>query len=184
MPNQTLESLLHANFQAVGAPTFDADDLQLAQEIRRTLSATDIENDLAMGAGFMGGQHPDVVARLRECELSELILPYVHNASLLPGSTDVGDVSWIVPTAQVIAACQALGTPGHSWQAVAQGATGIAHKGMLAAAKVLARTAVDLLQDPSIVVAAKAELRSKLGGAAYVSPIPPDIQAKPAVAKR
>ena len=115
--------------------------------------------------------------------MSELILPYVHNASLLPGSTDVGDVSWIVPTAQVIAACQALGTPGHSWQAVAQGATGIAHKGMLAAAKVLARTAVDLLQDPSIVVAAKAELRSKLGGAAYVSPIPPDIQAKPAVAK-
>ena len=184
VPNQTLESLLHANFQVVGAPAFDADDLLLAQEIRRTLSATDIENDLAMGAGFMGGQHPDVVARLRECELSELILPYVHNASLLPGSTDVGDVSWIVPTAQVIAACQALGTPGHSWQAVAQGATGIAHKGMLAAAKVLARTAVDLLQDPSIVVAAKAELRSKLGGAAYVSPIPPDIQAKPAVAKR
>ena len=67
---------------------------------------------------------------------------------------------------------------GCFWQAVAQGATGIAHKGMLAAAKVLARTAVDLLQDPSIVAAAKAELHSKLGGAAYVSPIPPDIQAK------
>ena len=172
VPNQTLESLLHANFQVVGAPAFDADDLLLAQEIRRTLSATDIENDLAMGAGFMGGQHPDVVARLRECELSELILPYVHNASLLPGSTDVGDVSWIVPTAQVIAACQALGTPGHSWQLTAQGKTPYAHKGMVHVAKVMAGTAVDVLRNPDLLAQAKADHQARLARTPYDCPLP------------
>ena len=65
------------------------------------------------------------------------------------GSTDVGDVSWVVPTGQVNVNCYAAGTALHSWQAVAQGKASIAHKGMLTAAKVMACTGVELLEKPT-----------------------------------
>ena len=179
IPNRTLEEVMYANFQEVGAPVFDEDDRQFARQIRSTLSATDINNDLKMGSDFMGGQRPDIITALKDNELSDIILPYVHEASLLAGSTDVGDVSWIAPTAQAIAACQALGTPGHSWQAVSQGATSIAHKGMLTAARVIARTAVDVMANPDIARKARVELDTKLGGVKYISPIPAEVEPKP-----
>lgn len=179
IPNMTLEKVMYANLQAVGAPAFDEDDRQFAQEIQSTLSQKDIDSDLAMGASFMGGQRPEIIAKLKEKELCDIILPYVHAATLLPGSTDVGDVSRIAPTAQAIVACQAIGTPGHSWQTVSQGTTGLAHKGMIVAAKVIARTAADVLMNPELAAQAKAELKGTLGGAAYVSPIPAAIKPKP-----
>jgi aminobenzoyl-glutamate utilization protein B len=179
IPNETLERLLFANFQEVGAPEFDAADKRFSREIRSTLPATAIDSDLAMARGFMGGKGQEILKELKEKEVADIILPYVHSSTLLAGSTDVGDVSWIVPTAQVAVACQAFGTPGHSWQTVSQGVTGIAHKGMIVAAKVLARTAVDVLANPAIIKQAKAELREKLGDAKYICPIPAGIQPKP-----
>ena len=178
IPNKTLETVMFANLQEVGPPQFDDSDRQFASRIRSTLSQNDIDSDLNMGSTFSGNRHPEVIDQLKDKELSDLILPYVHAAAVLPGSTDVGDVSWITPTAQVITACQALGTPGHSWQAVSQGTTSIAHKGMITAAKVLARTAVDILQNPDIAKQAQAELLDKLGDTAYVSPIPPEVKPK------
>jgi aminobenzoyl-glutamate utilization protein B len=179
IPNETLERLLYANFQDVGAPAFDDVDKRFSREIRSTLPATAIDNDLVMARGFMGGKGQEVLKELKEKELADIILPYVHSSTLLAGSTDVGDVSWIVPTAQVAVACQAFGTPGHSWQTVSQGVTGIAHKGMIVAAKVLARTAVDVLANPEFIKQAKAELHEKLGDAKYICPIPAGIQPKP-----
>lgn len=72
------------------------------------------------------------------------------------GSTDVGDVSRIVPTTGFTTACWVPGTPGHSWQAVACGAKSIGHKGMDLAARVLAATAWDLFHDPETLEAAQA----------------------------
>ena len=178
IPNKTLETVMFNNLLEVGPPQFNDADRDLASHISSTLSPNDIDSDLAMGSTFTGGRHPEVIAGLRGKELSDTILPYVHAAAVLPGSTDVGDVSWITPTAQVITACQALGTPGHSWQAVSQGTTAIAHKGMVTAAKVMARTAVDILHNPAIATQAQAELQEKLGGTAYVSPIPQEVQPK------
>ncbi len=83
------------------------------------------------------------------------------------GSTDVGDVSWVVPTAGFGTATWVPGTPGHSWQAVACGKTTIAKKGMLLAAKTLAASAWDLFEQPDTLKAAKAELQKKLGGTPY-----------------
>ncbi|MSR31399.1 MAG: amidohydrolase [Gemmataceae bacterium] len=83
------------------------------------------------------------------------------------GSTDVGDVSWVVPTTGFQAATWAPGTPGHSWQAVACGGTTIAKKGMMLASKVLAATAVDLMQDPNKVEQARIEFLKRLEGDAY-----------------
>ncbi len=75
----------------------------------------------------------------------------------MSGSTDVGDVSWIVPTAGLATATWVPGTAAHSWQAVAAGGTSIGNKGMLVAAKTLAATAVDLFLQPDIIEAAWAE---------------------------
>ena len=83
------------------------------------------------------------------------------------GSTDVGDVSWVVPTAGFTTACWVPGTPGHSWQAVACGGTTIGKKGMQLAARMLAATAWDLFPDPKLIAAAKAEHTKRLDGRKY-----------------
>ncbi len=85
------------------------------------------------------------------------------------GSTDVGDVSWVAPTTGIRTACWVPGTPAHSWQAVAAGATTIGRQGMLMAARVLAATAWDLFAQPSIVEAARAELDRRLADRPYVA---------------
>ena len=79
------------------------------------------------------------------------------------GSTDVADVSWVVPTAQFRTATWVPGTPAHSWMAVACGGTSIGLKGMHLAAQVLARTGADLFQDSSHLTAALEELNAARG---------------------
>ena len=71
------------------------------------------------------------------------------------GSTDVADVSWVVPTVGISAATWVPGTPAHSWQAIAAGGMSIGEKGMVVAAKTLAMTAVDLFTDAALLEAAK-----------------------------
>jgi aminobenzoyl-glutamate utilization protein B len=83
------------------------------------------------------------------------------------GSTDVGDVSWVVPTAGFTTACWVPGTPGHSWQAVAAGGMAIGRQGMMQAARTLAATAWDLFEDPAKLAKAKAEHRERLAGRKY-----------------
>jgi len=83
------------------------------------------------------------------------------------GSTDVGDVSWVVPTTGFSTSCWVPGTPAHSWQAVASGGTTIGKKGMLLAAKTLAATAWDLFGDPERVRAARVEFQQRLEGRKY-----------------
>lgn len=91
---------------------------------------------------------------------------------LVPASTDVGDVSWNCPTAEIFVTTWAAGTPAHSWQAVSQGKSSLAHAGVLRAAKAMAGTAVDLLTDPSILSRAKEEFEEDLDGESYNCPIP------------
>ena len=88
------------------------------------------------------------------------------------GSTDVGDVSWNCPTAQATVTTWAAGTPGHSWQVVSQGKSGLAHKGLIYAAKVMAGAAIDMYEDPEIIAKAKAEMKEELDGDTYHCPIP------------
>ncbi len=95
------------------------------------------------------------------------------------GSTDVGDVSWVCPTAQFTAATWAPGTPGHAWQVTAQGKSSIAHKATIFAAKVMACTAYDFLIDPELVTAARKDWEETLGGETYPNPLP--ASAKPEI---
>ncbi|MDR1249594.1 MAG: amidohydrolase, partial [Treponema sp.] len=104
------------------------------------------------------------------------IVPYVETDRVLPGSTDVGDVSWQTPTAQVFTACYPLGTVSHSWQLTACGQSPLAHKGLIQAAKIIACTAADLLENPQLLADAKAEHQRRLAGESYRCPIPPEVK--------
>ncbi|MEI9917390.1 MAG: amidohydrolase [Bacteroidota bacterium] len=88
------------------------------------------------------------------------------------GSTDVGDVSWIVPTIRVIVTTAPVGTPWHSWAVVACGGMSIGHKGMVYASKVLAMTMVDLYEDPAKIEAVKADFKKNRGEEPYKALIP------------
>lgn len=159
IPNSVLEAVMHKNFTALGGPVFDEKEKEFAKAIRETLSDADKEFDV------------ESIHELRGRELSDIVEPIDDKGGLLGGSTDVGDVSWVVPTAQIMTACLALGTPLHTWQVVSQGATSIAHKGMLQAGKVIAATALEVMQNLEVIEKAKAELIDRLDGEAYVSPL-------------
>jgi aminobenzoyl-glutamate utilization protein B len=92
------------------------------------------------------------------------------------GSTDVADVSWQIPAVEFSTATWVLGTPGHSWQNVAQSGVGIGHKSLIFAAKVMAATGIDLLTDTGVLKRAKKEHKQRLAGKEYKSPLPSGIQ--------
>jgi aminobenzoyl-glutamate utilization protein B len=91
------------------------------------------------------------------------------------GSTDVADVSWVVPTVQMWGATHAIGTQLHSWQAVAQGKGRPALKGMTHAATIMAATAADVLMQPDVLARAQEDLARHVGPDGYISPLPKDV---------
>ena len=95
------------------------------------------------------------------------------------GSTDVADVSWVTPTAQISAATSAFGTPLHTWQMTAQGLSSYAFKGMYRAARVMANTAVHVLHDETLLSEMKEEHEEKLKKQPYENPIPKDVNPQP-----
>jgi len=117
--------------------------------------------------------------------LTEPMLPIGSESMIQPvrtevtyASTDMGDVTWRVPTVQLSAATWVPGTPAHSWQAVAAGGTSIGAMGMMVAAKTMALTAIDLFSDPSHLVKAREEFNRRTGGFVYKSRLD---RAKPAI---
>lgn len=170
--NDVLERVMHANLERLGPPVFDAADIALAQQFRDTLSRADIDD----AYGPFGIKPTDAV-------LADGIMPLNARGEGGLGSTDVGDVSWVVPTVQAWGATCAIGTPFHSWQFTGQGKAPAAHKGMIHAAKVMAGTAVELLGDPALIARAKDAFREQLGGQGYECPIPaetkPPLQPAP-----
>ncbi|MCK7481011.1 MAG: hypothetical protein M0C28_30255 [Candidatus Moduliflexus flocculans] len=110
----------------------------------------------------------------RRLSLDPVVGPLFRGDICLPGSTDVGDVSQVVPTGQIIYAAAALGTQAHSWQNTAQAGSAIGRKGMLAAGRALGLAAARAFQDPEIVLRAREEHAAKVGNS-YSSPIPETI---------
>ena len=159
--NTPLEELMFRNFERLGPPQFDEADRAFAREIQGTLKRDDITS------AFRRFGIP-----ITDEPLCNLIVPLEARGVKMIGSTDVGDVSWAVPTVQARGATCAIGTPGHSWQLTAQGKTPAAHKGMLHVAKVMAGTAADLLSDAAVLAAAKADHQARLAVTPYVCPLP------------
>lgn len=157
VPNVTLARMMHQEFEKFGVASFSNSEKDFAGTIQKTFSA-------------------EVQAKIsrRSKILSEDLNAFEEVPTFLHGSTDVGDVSWLVPTGQVYVATEAYGTPPHTWQIVAQGKSSYAHKGMLQAGKVLAASAVQAFIDPDLIATAKAEHREQLAGESYVPLIPAD----------
>lgn len=118
--------------------------------------------------------------KLKEDIKNNVICSYIiekeHHDICQMGSTDVGDVSWCVPTGQFNTACFAYGASGHSWQWVAQGKSSVADKGMKYAGRVLCDAAIKLHNNPELIEKAKRELKYKLDGESYNCPIPKDVK--------
>jgi aminobenzoyl-glutamate utilization protein B len=153
LPNETLGRVMQANMERVGGVVYDAEEKAFAEKLGRTLP---------------GG-------RMAAIELASTVQPFRAVQAAFPGSTDVGDVSWQVPTMGLNAATWVPGTPGHSWQAVACDGMSIGLKGMQVAAKTIALSAVDLFTQPETLVRAKAELERRRG---------PDFKYEPLVGDR
>jgi aminobenzoyl-glutamate utilization protein B len=151
--------------ERLGPPPFDEADRAAAREFQATLSVEDIESAY---------RRAGIPVRL-DTPLCDLIVPPDANPAGMIGSTDVGDVSWVVPTVQARGATYAIGTPGHSWQLTAQGKMPAAHKGLVHVAKVMAATALDAIRDETLLARAKAEHQARVGKTPYVCPLPADI---------
>ncbi len=167
VPNQPLAEALYRNMQRVGPPDFDKTDIAWAKEIASHYPPGQREAMLRRAA--------EMGLDLGEAYLHQDIAPLDTDKTAMPGSTDVGDVSWVTPTAQFSTACYALGSSGHSWQITAASGMSIGHKGMLAAAKILALTALDVLEDGDLRREAKAALIRERRGEEFESPIPPEV---------
>ena len=161
LPNPPLERAMFANFERLGPPEFDAADRTFAEQIRATLTRDDIVS-----------AHRRAGIPVTDAPLCDRIVPLDARGAKMIGSTDVGDVSWAVPTVQARGATYAIGTPGHSWQLTAQGKSPAAHKGMVHVAKVMAGTAADLLTDPALLAQAKADHAARLAETPYTCPLP------------
>ena len=149
MPNETLARVTRANLSKLNDLNYDDEETRFAQRIQKTLAQPrplESLRTIAARTGQGGGG----------------------------GSTDVGDVSWVVPTVGFSTACWVPGTSAHSWQAVAAGGTTIGRKGMILATRVLAATGWDLFQSPEVLRAARAEHRRRLSGQSYQSLLGPD----------
>ena len=172
LPNFTIEQALYRNLEGIGVPDYSREDLALASVLKASYPGSGI-------SGVYGMRDPAIAKTVRALSqdgkkpVNDFIPPLYSTTQFSPGSTDVGDVSWLTPTSQIETVCWPAGVPGHSWQIVACGKSELAHKGMFLAAKVLAGTAVDLLSDGALLARARAEFEERSAGG-YVCPIEQD----------
>jgi len=164
LPNTPLELALHGIMEELGPPHFDKADKEFAGKIQSTLT----EKDIATVYHSIGMDPTDR-------PLADFIVPLDAKRNPQIGSTDVGDVSWVVPTVQVHAPTVAIGTPFHTWQVVAQGKSPAAHKAMVQAAKAMAGLGIKALTEPGLIAAAQADLRKRTARTPYVSPLPDSV---------
>src|SRR5262249_2918629 len=148
LPNEPLANLVDRNLRRVGGVKYTSEETAFAEKLRETFSLD--------GAPPLGSQE-----RALEME-----------GGVSSGSTDVSDVSWIVPTTEFRTATYVPGTPAHSWQSSAGSGYSIGRKGMAIAAKTLTLSAIDLLRDAKLIEAARADFNKRRAGNEYRSRIP------------
>ena len=142
--NKSLAEVMQKNLVSVGGVNYTAEERAFAEKIQSSFNF----------------KYPAV-------DEAANIKPLKVETDAGGGSTDVGDVSYAVPTVGLRAATWAPGTPAHSWQAVACGGTEIGTKGMNVAAKTMAMTAIDLFTKPALIQQAKEEFTKLKGDYKY-----------------
>ncbi|NRB51011.1 MAG: amidohydrolase [Saprospiraceae bacterium] len=140
LPNRVLGEVMHSKLEQVGGVSYTPEETDFAKKIMASYRLS------ALSPG-----------------LAKEIAPFEVIEKGSGGSTDVGDISWVVPTAGMSAATWVPGTSAHSWQAVAAGGMSIGHKGMLVAAKTIALSAIEIIQNPELATKAQEELLKRRG---------------------
>ncbi|MDS9471479.1 amidohydrolase [Sporosarcina pasteurii] len=173
VPNRSLEALLHKSFKTIGADEPTYEEKAYAKQIWDTFTQDeqDFYIDLMRGFGYIGDG-----SEFEGKHLSDSISDYKESEEIFFGSTDVADVSWVVPTAQLTAATSTLATPLHTWQMTAQGLSSFAHKGMLRAAAAMALTGINLLTSKEELKKIQDEFFQFQAKHPYRSPIGKDIR--------
>lgn len=176
--NTVLEEILQKNLEEIPREPYTKEEYEFAKRIYDTYGGNhmDLQQILDRYEKSRKKQVEELLAPHMKDVLCEVIVPLMDVETCMAGSTDVGDVSWVCPTAQITAATIAMGTPGHSWQIVSQGKSSIAHKGMIFAGKVMAGAVIDLIKQPELIEQAKRELKSRVGEEGYIPPIPKDVK--------
>lgn len=173
--NHALEKVLYDNFSQLGVPPCTAEEHAFMEALSATYEGRDVpggvgaENDPAFA---------EKVKAMQTGHFNDFLMPLYQGPAFNAGSTDVGDVSYQCPTAQIHVAVWPNHVPCHSWQVVSCNKTPMAHKATVHAGKVLCAAAIDLLEQPALLEAAKAEFRQRTAGG-YTCPIPPDAVPAP-----
>jgi len=177
LPSKALSDVVTANMREVGVPEYSAKDLKYAEELTETTSKEDKIEELRL-TKRPGWQ--DLVDKMIDTDIMD---PWDKDF-VWPGSTDVGDVSWVAPTMEFTTSTYVLGTGAHSWQVVSCSGAGIGHKSLLFAARTMAGSAIDLLTKPDMLKRVQDEFETRKAGRKYVSPVGKDVKPPLELAKR
>jgi aminobenzoyl-glutamate utilization protein B len=169
--NDTITDVLYQKMIAVDPLEFTKEEMEFGELVQKTCPPNDIEGMLVKIFGREAKR-----SFSHDSIFLTSIMPNTHTDYVLPGSTDVGDVSWVTPTGQISATTMVASTPGHSWQIVAQSGMSIGHKGMLFAGKVMGLTALEFMKNPGLLKAAREEFELKIRMSPYICPIPDGIK--------
>lgn len=172
IPNPTAFQVLSDAYVEMGGPKFDEEDYAIARKFLAILP----EDDKKAMVQKMAVLHKMTPEEFEKRPLNSVVVPYspLMRQKVLTASSDVGDVSYLVPTAQLTASAAIPGTGHHTWQYTAQVGTSIGGKACLAAAKAIGLACTRIFNDPALADQAKKELLEETGGV-YVSPIPDDL---------
>ena len=169
LPNRRLAELVTETMRSVGAPEYSEEELAWAAELSRSIPIQQKREWLRRS------NRPDGES-LEHVLLDRSIPEPWDEGERGGGSTDVGDVSWNLPTMEFSTATCVVGTPGHSWQFAAQSGMSIGHKSLLFAARTMACSLVDLLTRSDLLAAVRQEFRDRTRGREYRSPLPADLR--------
>ncbi len=169
LPNKILADLVVSQMGKIGAPKFSEEDHKFADKMAETIDINKKMNSLQKS------NRPSW-EKLKDVHFDERVLDDYREGMVGAGSTDVSDVSWVTPTIEFSTTCSMLGTPGHSWQFVAQNGMSIGHKGLIFSTKVHAATALELLTNPALLQKVKDEFVERLADREYKPPIPLDLK--------
>ena len=172
MPNFVLEDVLKESYLKIGIPEYTKEEREYAKKFKDSFNQEELFSNLPTAVA-------DIMAlkeNIEQSELCDMFVDRIHSEECSPGSTDVGDVSWVVPTAQINANCYSYGAGAHSWQWTGQGKSTIALKGAVLAAEVLADAAKTLTEHPELVQRAREEFDKRMRGQKYECLIPMDVK--------
>lgn len=168
IPNRALEKIVYEKLLEVGPVPFTQKDLAFARELRGTFPTNIEQTTLDALYRLYGPVADTIIPQIEGKDINDIVFPYTPIEAPMFGSTDVCDVSWFAPVAQLTAVCYAKDTPGHCWQVVSQGKTNLCHNGMFTAAKAMALSGIELFEKPEILRRVREEFEGRIAGKKYL----------------